>query len=98
MFRREPSGLGGSRKSFAEQMGRQQVVRGRRVQEDTGSQENTRWDRRAQDNQKGAELRVARKAPSSLDFADQSGAGVAYMDRARCGVCGTVVDTVGAAA
>ena len=31
----------------------------------------------AQDDQKAAKLRVARKAPNSLDYADQSGAGVA---------------------
>ena len=60
--------------------------------------------RRAQGDQKDAEFRVARKAPSSLGCADQSGAGVAewaglpahqLVGRARCSACGAVLDAQG---
>ena len=95
-----------SREDVAEQLGGQQVARGRRVSRRAPGAKRTpkgaggrQAVRRVQDDQfKCPEPRAARKAPSSLDCAEQSGAGVAEWAWARCCVCGAVVDTRGAAA
>ena len=50
--------------------------------------------RRVQGDQKGAKLRVAKKAPSSLDCAGQSER-ESPVGGARCSVCGAVLDTQG---
>ena len=68
-----------SRKKVAKQLGGQQVTRGRRVprrvpgvKKTPEGPEGRQSARRAQGDQKGAKLRVAKKAPSSLDCAGQS--------------------------
>ena len=72
------------RKEVAERLGGQKVGRGaecpgghREPQKTPERPGGRRLTRRALGDQKGAEVRVARKAPSRSDCADQSGAGVA---------------------
>ena len=67
-------------KEVAEELGGQQVARGRRVSKRAPAVKRTpegpggrQAGRRAQGDQKDAELRVARKTSSSLDWADLSG-------------------------
>ena len=51
---------------------------------------------RAQRDQKGAELGVARKSPSSSEHTDQSGGrGRGRVGVAHCSMCGTVLGTQG---
>ena len=68
-----------SRKKVTEQLGGQQVTRGRRVPRRAPVAKRTlegprgrQAAMRAQGDQKGAKFRVAKKAPSSLDCAGQS--------------------------
>ena len=102
-----------SPKEVAEQLGGQQVTRGRRVSRRAPGAKRTsegqrgegrQTARKAQGDQKDAEFRVARKAPSSLGCADQSGASVAewaglpahhLVGRAHCSAYGAVLDAQG---
>ena len=99
-----------SRKEVAEQLGGQQVARGRRASRMAPGAKRTpegpgrQAARRAHGDQKDAEFRVARKVSSSLGCTDQSGAGVAewaglpalqLVGRERCSACGAVLDSHG---